>query len=328
MSTKNQKITLKSLKEDIVTLKEQLNENNIRISTLEKELQNANSEINKLKGIEVSQENALVVKCDSCDFSSESRKTLRKHILQNHHRKSKCKFCDAMFEKNSDLESHLDLNHDSVERFQCDHCDKKFVLEWRLRKHKRMHKQQNTINCHYFNNKKDCPFEKIGCMFRHAYSKMCKYGNNCDKVMCSFQHNNDEKVTGKRKWNCDECEFTAIAEKDLADHLDDVHEYWNWNDSFCDNFCRGDLGMHICMSYMDFEEYIGFDVKNTFSTEETDYNYQCLKCHKTDEAKNNMQSHIKEKHKLNKVTKCNLCMYEATSFTGLKKHFRSKHVKS
>ena len=86
--------------------------------------------------------------------------------------------------------------------------------------------------------------------------------------------------------------------------------------------------MHICMSYMDFEEYIGFDVKNTFSTEETDYNYQCLKCHKTDEAKNNMQSHIKVKHKLNKVTKCNLCMYEATSFTGLKKHFRSKHVKS
>ena len=121
------------MKEDIVTLKEQLNENNIRISTLEKELQNANSEINKLKGIEVSQENALVVKCDSCDFSSESRKTLRKHILQNHHRKSKCKFCDAMFEKNSDLESHLDLNHDSVERFQCDHCDEKFVLEWRLR---------------------------------------------------------------------------------------------------------------------------------------------------------------------------------------------------
>ena len=30
------------------------------------------------------------------------------------------------------------------------HCDIKFVLEWRLRKHKRMHKQQNTINCHYF----------------------------------------------------------------------------------------------------------------------------------------------------------------------------------
>ena len=45
MSTKNQKITLKSLKEEIVILKEQLNENKIHVHELEKELQNANLEI-------------------------------------------------------------------------------------------------------------------------------------------------------------------------------------------------------------------------------------------------------------------------------------------
>ena len=288
MSTKNQKITLKSLKEEIVILKEQLNENKIHVHELEKELQNANLEIDKLKGIEVAQENTLVVRCDDCDFSSESRKTLRKHSLQTHPRNIKCKCCDATFERMSDLESHIDLSHDSVKKFQCDHCDKTFVLEWRLRKHKKMHKQQKIINCHYFNNKKDCPFEKIGCMFMHTFSKMCKYGKNCDKLMCSFQHSNEERVTENRKWNCDECEFTAVIEKDLVDHLDDVHEFWKWNDNFCDSFCRGDLGMHICMSKVDFEDYIAFDVKNTFSTDETDYNYRCSKCEKTDDNKENI----------------------------------------
>ena len=49
---------------------------------------------------------------------------------------------------------------------------------------------------------------------------------------------------------------------------------------------------------------------------------------KTDDNKENMRQHIKEKHKLSIVTKCNLCKYEDKSFTGLKKHFRSKHVKN
>ena len=58
----------------------------------------------------------------------------------------------------------MNLNHDLVEKFQCEQYDKTFVLEWRLMKHKRIHKEKNITNCHYFNNKKECPFEEIGCM--------------------------------------------------------------------------------------------------------------------------------------------------------------------
>ena len=322
---KNQKSNSRNLKEELDSLREQLHENKINVSKLKKELENANSEIKTLKGIKDSEEKGLGGKCDSCDFASESKTILRKHSLQNHPRQIKCKFCDKNFERKSDLESHINLSHGSVKKFQCEHCDKTFVLEWRLNKHKRIHKGKNIIKCHYFNNKKDCPFEEIGCMFMHSYSKMCKYGKECNKMMCSLQHSSIEET---EKWNCGECKFFAKTEKELVNHLDDVHEYWKWNEQFCDTFCRGDLGMHICMSDVDFNEYIGFDVKNTFSTEETDYNYKCLKCEKSDEDDDNMRQHIQDNHKFNIVTKCKLCVYEDKSFTGMKTHYRTKHMKT
>ena len=316
---KNQKITLRSLKDELDILKEQLHDNKVKVIKLEKELKNANLVIKRISEEKDLEKNGLIGKCESCEFSSESKHILRKHSLQNHPRKIKCKLCDANFEKKSDLESHMNLNHGSVEKFQCDQCDKTFVLEWRLMKHKRIHKEKNITNCHYFNNKKECPFEEIGCMFLHSYSKMCKYGKECNKMMCSFQHSSIKVV---------ECQFTAITEKDLINHFNEVHKFWEWNEQFCDDFCRGDLGMHICMSNVDFKDYIGFDVKNTFSTDETDYNYKCLKCENTDDDDDNMRQHIQDNHKLNIVTKCNLCVYEDNTFTGMKKHYKTKHMKN
>ena len=81
--------------------------------------------------------------------------------------------------------------HDAVEKFECKTCGKHFALRWRLNKHLRNHENQNIRKCHYFNNQEKCPFEEIGCMFDHSYSGACKYGNTCNKVLCSFQHNNE-----------------------------------------------------------------------------------------------------------------------------------------
>ena len=48
-------------------------------------------------------------------------------------------------------------------------CNKDFYLKWRLEKHISVH-SENTRVCHYFSHKQKCPFEQIGCKFRHEDS--------------------------------------------------------------------------------------------------------------------------------------------------------------
>lgn len=52
-----------------------------------------------------------------------------------------------------------------------------------------IHTNKRKIYCHYFNNDKNCPYEKIGCKFVHETSKLCRNGDRCPKKLCYFQHN-------------------------------------------------------------------------------------------------------------------------------------------
>ena len=89
------------------------------------------------------------------------------------------------------------------------YCDKKIVLEWRMKKHKILHEESASIKyCHYFNNKKECPYDKIGCMFRHNQSRECKFGKHCHIQLCQFQHSsneeNEKEITHEEK-DCFSC---------------------------------------------------------------------------------------------------------------------------
>ena len=43
------------------------------------------------------------------------------------------------------------------------------------------------IYCHYFNNDKECPFEEIGCKFKHNISPPCK-SEGCNNLLCQYRH--------------------------------------------------------------------------------------------------------------------------------------------
>ena len=63
------------------------------------------------------------------------------HIKKNHSQTKKCKFCEETFLKCSDLEEHLQNFHSDATQYECEHCGKKFVLEWRMKKHKILHEE-------------------------------------------------------------------------------------------------------------------------------------------------------------------------------------------
>ena len=52
-------------------------------------------------------------------------------------------------------------------KFECDDCAKIFNYEVTLEKHKQAVHEDVELYCHYFNNKKDCPYEDQ-CIFLHA----------------------------------------------------------------------------------------------------------------------------------------------------------------
>ena len=320
MAAKDKKITLKGLHSEIVTLKEELNFNKKCLEEVQKELNDAKDKIKELRYFKNIKEKDSFFKCNSCNFSCGSRKSLKFHITENHVHKIKCKTCDDIFDKNSELEAHIKSYHNSIEKFECDQCAKSFVLKWRLEKHQEIHKDKNIKRCHYFNNQKDCPFEEIGCMFQHTYSGICRYGEKCKKIMCSFQHSIDES------FECDECGLTFKTETELGKHIDEKHEGWRVTQNFCDYFCRVEHDVHICWSSEDFHNYIGFDIWKTRTTMESESVFKCLRCDKTDDDSDRMREHIAQKHTLDKASKCNFCEHEDKTWLGLKKHYKLNHM--
>ena len=100
-----------------------------------------------------------------------------------------------------------------------------------MKKHEEMHDSQCARNCHYFNNRKPCPFEELGCMFLHEEARICKHGESCSKNLCSYKHGIsgqksseiDDKSESENAWECQVCDFSAALYNDYWDHIDNNH---------------------------------------------------------------------------------------------------------
>ena len=127
--------------------------------------------------------------CRKCSNRFPNISQLKLHIKSNHPKHIKCKVCNERFDENHELEYHLENTHGKVKEYKCQLCDSSFVLQWRLMKHKEMHKsKRRQRTCHYYNNGKICPFEKVGCMFSHEEARKCLNFNGCSRTMCQFRH--------------------------------------------------------------------------------------------------------------------------------------------
>ena len=182
------RVTIKDLMEEVENLQSKSQEVEIlkkRIVDLEKDIKAL-----KAKNGYQSTENPSkqIFPCRKCDETLLSVNELKKHDKINHTlTQIKCNSCESVFDKNSDLENHLEEKH-NIEKFQCKKCDKTFALKWRLTIHQNIHNSKNLKKCHYFNNMKTCPFEKIGCMFDHVSAGECQNGEVCKIKLCSFEH--------------------------------------------------------------------------------------------------------------------------------------------
>ena len=171
MDRKLKKMTVKDLTEELQIVKEQVKE----IPYLKQTIIELLAIVENLK----SQEVDVVTKskpslepssndtfeCRKCNYTSSSKKSLQKHVNEQHPRRIECDSCDQTFGNNHELETHVE-EHKAQKNFKCEVCDKGFYLQWRLQKHKSVH-LETTKKCHFYTSKRTCPFELIGCKFKH-----------------------------------------------------------------------------------------------------------------------------------------------------------------
>ena len=136
--------------------------------------------------------------------------------------------------RSSDFEVHV---KNAQESYKCEECGKSFMVKWRLRKHMSIHSWTFIPTCHYYNNKKTCPFEALGCMFVHKLAEWCRYGKICRKKLCSFQHENESERKEKLKSVLDINSRETVDKQ--SDHVDNNVDNTDDNEILSDSFLEG-----------------------------------------------------------------------------------------
>ena len=126
-----------------------------------------------------------------------------------------------------------------MKRFKCQKFDREFLLQWRIEKHKNSYAKV-TKYWHYFNNDKVCPYNDIGCMFKHEESHRCKFNEDCKFKLCQFKHiktsviheehseqENDDKPEQESKKEDEYKKYDELSDRDQFEVQEIDCESWN-----------------------------------------------------------------------------------------------------
>ena len=224
-----EKMTLKGLytkldalkdkyEEEIIQLKETINQQEVRIKILERLPTND-------KPIDIHKKPR-----NNDSFENFNGKNLEKNKLYQ----LKCKMCESRFCKFSILELHIKQEHGTDQEENCDECGKSFVTAWRLRKHARIHSEKFIKTFKYFIRNTFCPFEELGCKFRHDIPRKDTIEQNDDSMKDTIEQNDDsiKDTSSERK----SLFFTSTPKKQECENC--VDKTSQCDGCFVDNYIR------------------------------------------------------------------------------------------
>ena len=170
--------------------------------------------------------------CNACGVSMTTTREYKDHMRCHHSEESlKCNQCEQIFDEEWKLNAHLKKHKE----FCCQQCEKTFKFKDILEKHIAIAHEGMKLYCHFYNNKKNCPFEK-NCIFLREYSSQCKYGKLCERNNCMFMHEvegepsddsdsdrNNDNVDGELNVQCPNCDFKVFDDLSLEVHYERKH---------------------------------------------------------------------------------------------------------
>lgn len=230
---------MKSIKVDPKQLEQNVrdeSENAKKMDKLEKRINSIDKKVKNIEPLKLDTHRKAEQrknKCSKCAREFSDLGKLKEHIVSVHPLTIKCRFCEETFDQTWKLEKHIKIHVEK--RFECEKCGQKFHLKWRLMKHKEVHQSENGRFCHYFNNCQECPFQELGCMFRHELSPTCKYMSSCNRKLCQYQHKIvNEPIHPTNQLKCPQCETKTDSETLLKEHINSKHGSNKYDCSVCD----------------------------------------------------------------------------------------------
>jgi len=133
------------------------------------------------------------------------------------------------------LEKHIKTSHADYKTYDCNNCEKKFVTIWRLGKHDNLHLNIQTKPCKYFINKTKCPFDDLGCKFRHDTEtqesiktinnslELSEYTFNMLSTINPTASNETSSFYASTPKKCEECADKSKCDDCIVNHIIGQH---------------------------------------------------------------------------------------------------------
>ena len=186
-----------------------------------------------------------------------------------------------------------------------------------MNKHMESHNEETKF-CHYYNNGKICPYEEIGCKFKHKESTDCRFDRSCRFALCQFKHTKqgDGKEDGLNN---------DAQEKDKYDILEEYNKD-EIKEEICCRFCW--QGYHKCYEKLDENELIGIDViriKEDFKNCVEEEMFYCEACKFQNKDMTKVQDHFLSNQIERFALNCLECGKKFKTVKEFKRHMGNHH---
>ena len=180
-------------------------------------------------------------------------------------------------------------SHGAEKSFSCETCGKAFYLEWRLKKHAEV-QDRGVHLCRYVKNAQFCPFEEIGCKFRHEKMRQHEQGviEKCDKKLEeSVEDKLDDDTNRSKNMNAIDC-FRLNALKENLEPSNDA------NSEVFEDVIEGEfIDDDAVEASDDFTEKPHEEAMSDCDDEESDV---CCYCWEWFDTRDSLRFHFRENH--------------------------------
>ncbi|PIK43688.1 putative zinc finger protein [Apostichopus japonicus] len=158
------------------------------------------------------EDGSTVMKCTECDGKFITPELLEEHVKQKHKRLLKlhrCHLCQFSSERRFDLKKHLVI-HTGIKNYMCDQCGKCMSTPYNLKIHYlRLHatEEEKNITC----SEDDCDFK---CADKAVLKDHLRQKHNL-----MIDNRDSEKVEKIKLFSCKHCDYTGKKESSLRYHM-------------------------------------------------------------------------------------------------------------
>ncbi|PIK37452.1 putative zinc finger protein, partial [Apostichopus japonicus] len=158
------------------------------------------------------EDGSTVMKCTECDGKFITSELLEEHVKQKHKRLLKlhrCHLCQFSSERRFDLKKHLVI-HTGIKNYMCDQCGKCMSTPYNLKIHYlRLHatEEEKNITC----SEDDCDFK---CADKAVLKDHLRQKHNL-----MIDNRDSEKVEKIKLFSCKHCDYTGKKESSLRYHM-------------------------------------------------------------------------------------------------------------